>query len=164
MKNKSIWCFALLSIALQSCKNNESENADKDKKVETAKIISTDCYKAIYEADTLDLQINTLEDGEITGDLMMNIANTPVRSGEVVGKFSGDTLYASYTFIEGENKKITFKNPMAFLKRNNQLILGNGQIVTTMGASYFEKGTKIDYDNVKYKFDAVACADSTATK
>ena len=46
---------------------------------------------------------------------------------------------------------------MAFLKRDNQLILGNGKIETTMGASYFIKGDPIDYDNVKYKFNIVDC-------
>ena len=46
---------------------------------------------------------------------------------------------------------------MAFLKKGDQLILGNGEIQTTMGASYFVKGKPIDYENVKYKFDKTEC-------
>jgi hypothetical protein len=46
---------------------------------------------------------------------------------------------------------------MAFLKRGNELILGNGKIQTTMGASYFVKGSPIDFDRVKFKFVTVDC-------
>ena len=48
---------------------------------------------------------------------------------------------------------------MAFLKRGSELILGNGEIETTMGASYFVKGKPIDFDNVKYKFTVVDCVE-----
>ncbi|MCW2121152.1 hypothetical protein [Flavobacterium sp. 7A] len=164
MKNLGLLGLLLLSIGFQSCKNKEAEKTDENKAIEATKIVSTECYKALYEEDTLDLQINTLEDGQIKGTMEMNIVNMPKKSGEIIGKFSGDTLYASYTFIQGDNKKITYKNPMAFLKRGTELILGNGQIATSMGASYFVKGTKIDYDNVKYKFTATNCVDSTTTK
>jgi hypothetical protein len=46
---------------------------------------------------------------------------------------------------------------MAFLKKGNELILGNGEIETNMGASYFVIGVPIDFDNVKYKFAKVDC-------
>lgn len=149
--------LGLLSIALgfQSCKNKDADKTEDTTVM--AKTLSKECFKAVYEADTLDLQINTLEGGKISGTMDMNIANMPKKSGELVGEFSGDTLYASYTFTQGANKKVTFKNPMAFLKRGTELILGNGQIATSMGASYFVKGTKIDYDNVKYKFSPIEC-------
>lgn len=47
---------------------------------------------------------------------------------------------------------------MAFLKRGNELILGNGKIQTTLGASYLVKGT-IDFERVKFKFTTVDCID-----
>ena len=46
---------------------------------------------------------------------------------------------------------------MAFLRRGNELILGNGSIVTSLGVSYFEKGKPIDFDKVKYKFKTIDC-------
>lgn len=46
---------------------------------------------------------------------------------------------------------------MVFLKKGNELILGNGKIETNMGAYYFVKGVPIDFDNVKYKFAKVDC-------
>jgi hypothetical protein len=37
------------------------------------------------------------------------------------------------------------------------LILGNGKIQVTMGASSFVKGEPIDFDRVKYKFNVIDC-------
>ena len=89
--------------------------------------------------------------------MAMRFFNMPKKVGKIAGEFSGDTLFVSYTFIQGTNEKITYKNPMAFLKRGNALILGNGKIQTTMGASYFVKGSPIDFERVKFKFTAVDC-------
>ncbi|WP_016988520.1 hypothetical protein [Flavobacterium sp. ACAM 123] len=159
MKNLSLFCLLLTSIGFASCKNNQSEKVDKAAKVPAEKPISVGCYKAIYEEDTLDLKINTFKNGEITGDMNMAISNMPKKVGEIAGEFRGDTLFASYTFIQGGYKKKTYKNPMAFLKRGDELILGNGQIQITLGASHFVKGEPIDFEKVKYKFTPVDCVD-----
>jgi hypothetical protein len=140
---------------MASCKKKDSEQTPAD--IEVGEPISVACYVAIYEQDTLNLEINTFKNGEIKGDMVMAIYNLPKKIGTIEGKFRGDTLFANYTFIEDNLKEKTFKNPMAFLKRDNQLILGNGKIQTTMGASYFIKGEPIDFDKVKYKFDLVDC-------
>lgn len=142
----------LICFGFESCKKNAEA-----KEVLVEKPINTECYKALYEKDTLDLKINTLKSGEINGTMEMKVFNTPNKVGEIYGEFHGDTLLVSYTFIEGTNKEVTYKNPMAFLKRGNELILGNGEIETSMGASYFAKGKPIDFDRVKYKFTAVDC-------
>jgi hypothetical protein len=155
MKNLGLFCLLLTCVGLQSCKNNQSEKILEAKKGEEP--ISVQCYKALYEQDTLDLKINTFKNGEIRGNMEMAISNMPKKVGEIVGEFRGDTLFANYTFTQGGNKEKTYKNPMAFLKRENQLILGNGKIQTTMGASDFAKGEPIDFESVKYKFTAVDC-------
>ncbi|HAT79959.1 MAG TPA: hypothetical protein DCS17_00615, partial [Flavobacterium sp.] len=61
------------------------------------------------------------------------------------------------SFTQGTNDKVVFKNPMAFLKSGNELILGNGKIETYLGASYFAKGEPIDFENVKYTFKPLDC-------
>lgn len=157
MKNLGLFCLLLTCIGLGSCKNNQSEKIIEAK--EAKELVSEQCYKAVYEKDTLDLKINTFKDGEITGDMVMAIANMPKKVGEIAGEFKGDTLFASYTFIQGTDKEKTFKNPMAFLKRGNELILGNGQIQITLGASHFVKGAPIDFERVKYKFSEVDCVE-----
>jgi hypothetical protein len=53
-------------------------------------------------------------------------------------------------------KKKKYKNPMAFLKRGDDLILGNGEIHI---GDFFVNDAAIDFDRVKYKFTAVECVD-----
>jgi hypothetical protein len=157
MRNQGLFCLLLSSIFLVSCKKNESE-----KKIEAKEMVeleSVACYQAVYEQDTVNLKMNTFKSGEITGEMVMNIENMPKKIGEIAGEFRGDTLFASYTFIQGDYKKRTYKNPMAFLKQGDQLILGNGVIENSMGASYFVKGKPIDFENVKYKLSTIECAD-----
>lgn len=158
MKTHLLFCLVFASIGFQSCKKNENEKVVNSKKIPVEKPVSVQCYQAMYEKDTIDLKMNTLQDGKITGEMVMKFFNTPKKIGKIAGEFSGDTLFASYTFIQDDNKKITFKNPMAFLKRGDQLILGNGKMLNTMGATYFDKSSPIDFDKIKFKFTTVECA------
>lgn len=159
MKNLTVFCLLLSCIVFESCKNNTNEKIVEAKIDQTEKPISVQCFKALYEKDTIVLKINTLKNGNITGNMEMAIFNMPKKIGKIYGEFHGDTLFANYTFIQGGYEKVTYKNPMAFLKRGNELILGNGKIETTMGASYFVKSTPIDFDRVKYKFTSTNCDD-----
>lgn len=157
MRNLALSCLLLSVIGLQSCKNEEKQKAVEAAKADGEVVVSTACYKAIYEKDTIDLKLNTLKNGKLSGDMTMKVAPSTVRTGEVAGEFHGDTLFVDYTFkVNKENQ--TFKNPMALLKRDNQLILGNGTMQTTMGVTYLVKDKPIDFDKVKYKFDTVECA------
>lgn len=153
MKNLGLTCLLVASIGFQSCKNNETQK----KEVKAEVPVSVQCYKSMYEQDTIDLKMNTLKNGKITGDMVMKFFNMPAKVGTIAGEFKGDTLFASYTFIQGSYTKKTYKNPMAFLKRGNELILGNGKIETSMGVSYFVKGEPIDFERVKYKFTPIEC-------
>lgn len=155
MKTSLLFSLLFVCIGFQSCKKNE--NDIKTKQIPVEKPISVQCYKALYEKDSISLKVNTLKNGKITGEMTMEFFNTPKKVGKIAGEFSGDTLFASYTFIQGDNKKVTFKNPMAFLKRGNELILGNGKMLNTMGATYFDKSSPIDFESVKFKFKAVEC-------
>ncbi|NDP28714.1 MAG: hypothetical protein GZ087_15020 [Flavobacterium sp.] len=157
MKNLGLFCLLLVCIGFESC--NKNQKAAEATQAVVDKPVSVQCYKALYEKDTIDLKINTLKGEKISGNMEMKLFDMPVKLGKIAGEFRGDTLFVAYTFIQGANEKTTFKNPMAFLKRGNQLILGNGEIETTMGASYFVKGKPIDFENVKYKFSKVDCVD-----
>ena len=158
MKNLGLFFLLLACIGFESCKKDQNPKDAETTKVQDEKPISTACYKSLYENDTIDLTINTLKNGKITGDMIMKIENMPNKIGKIAGEFRGDTLFADYSFIQGTNDKVTFKNPMAFLKRENELILGSGKIETYLGKSYFVKGTPIDFEKVKYKFTTVECA------
>ena len=113
MKNLCFFCLLFACVGFQSCKKNENEKVVKTNQIQTEKPVSIQCYKALYQQDTIDLKMNTLKNGKITGDMVMKFFNMPVKVGKIAGEFHGDTLFASYTFIQGTNEKITFKNPMA---------------------------------------------------
>ncbi|WP_289665892.1 hypothetical protein [Flavobacterium panacagri] len=157
MKNLVLPCLLVICIGFQSCKNEEKQKEAATAKAEGETVVSTECYKAIYEKDTVDLKLNTLKNGKLSGEMVMKVAPSTVRTGEVAGEFHGDTLFVDYTFKDSATKNTTFKNPMALLKRDKQLILGNGTMQTTMGVTYLVKDKPIDFEKVKYKFDAVEC-------
>jgi len=159
MRKLVLSCLILPLIGLQSCKNDEKQKEAEAAKAEGEKVVSTECYKAIYEKDTIDLKLNTLKNGKLAGDMIMKVAPATVKTGEVSGEFHGDTLFIDYTFKDSATKDRIFKNPMALLKRDKQLILGNGTMQTTMGVTYLVKDKPIDFDRVKYKFDSVDCAE-----
>jgi hypothetical protein len=157
MKNLGLFCLLFTCIVFESCKKDQTPKDGEADKVKAEKPISTACYKALYENDTINLTVNTLKNGKITGDMVMKIENMPNKVGEITGEFRGDTLFADYSFIQGTNDKVKFKNPMAFLKHGNELNLGSGKIETYLGKSYFVKGTPIEFEKVKYKFTTVDC-------
>jgi hypothetical protein len=158
MKKLVVFCLLLAFITLESCKKNETIKEVETTKAEEEMPINVTCYKSLYENDTIELRINTLKSGKVNGNMVMKIINMPEKKGEISGEFHKDTLLIDYSFIQGSNDKVVFKNPMAFLKKGNELILGSGKIETYLGRSYFAKDTPIDYENVKYKFTTVDCA------
>lgn len=155
MKKISVFCLLLVCIGFVSCKKEEKQKA----KLPAEKPISVACYEALFEKDTIELRMNTLKSGKITGNMVMKIFNMPENVGEIIGEFHGDTLFADYSFVKGKNGKEIFKNPIAILKKGDELVLGNGKIETYLGASYFDKKTPIDFDRVKYKFKNVNCVE-----
>lgn len=152
MKKLSILSIIGLCIVAASCKKEVEPTVKTEEKP-----VATACYQALYEQDTIDLKINTLKDGSITGSMVMKVFDRPAREGEIEGTFHGDTLLVDYSFKMVTNDKVTFKNPMALLKKGEELVLGNGEIETYLGKSFFKKGVPIDYENVKYKFKKTEC-------
>ncbi|TDD94865.1 hypothetical protein [Flavobacterium cellulosilyticum] len=154
MKKLGLFCFLLVCFVFISCKKTKTIDADK---LQNEKPINTNCYQAIYEKDTINLEVNTLKDGKISGEMVMKLENMPPKIGKIIGEFRGDTLFADYSFHQGANENKIFKNPIAILKRGNEFNLGNGKIENYLGASYFVKGEPVDFDNVKYKFTSIDC-------
>ncbi|WP_406842970.1 hypothetical protein [Flavobacterium soyae] len=159
MKNLVLPCMLVICIGFQSCKNEEKQKQAEAAKADAETVIKTECYQAVYEKDTIQLKLNTLKNGKLSGNMIMKVAPSTVRTGEIAGEFHEDTLFADYTFKDLASKDKTFKNPMAFLKKDKQLILGNGTMQTTMGVTYLVKDKPIDFDRVKYKFESAECAE-----
>ena len=159
MKKTGLLCLVLVCIVFESCQKNQNQKDTGSPQVKIEKPTSVECYKSLYEKDTIELKINTLKNGDITGNMVMKIIDNPEKVEKISGKSHGDTLFFDYTFIQGTNDRATFKNPMAMLKKEGGLVLGSGKIETYLGRSYFAKGTPIDFERVKYKFTKVECKD-----
>lgn len=156
MRRSTLLCLLIPCISILSCTKNQNS---KESQAIDDKVVSVQCYVALYEKDTIDLKINSLKSGKISGTMDMKLLNMPIKVGKISGEFRADTLFVDYSFIQGTNEKVVFKNPMAFLKKGNELILGNGKIETYMGTSYFAKGEPIDFESVKYKFNTINCVE-----
>jgi len=131
-----------------------------DKKAETAKkdsVISETCYASAFEKDSAAMIVKTMASGKITGSLLVKYAEKPQNNGKIDGKFHGDTLLVDYRFNTGGDTTKAFTNPLAFLKKDGKLIMGVGQIETTLGRSYFVKGKPINYEAGKFTFEEVPC-------
>ena len=114
------------------------------------------CYSAVFEGDTAMLSLRIVDSVDVSGDLVIRYVDKAPNNGIVRGKFHGDTLYVDYTFKTGENP-IEFSNPLAFLKNDNNLMMGVGQIETAYGRSYFVKDKPINYEAGKFNFINEPC-------
>lgn len=160
MKNSLYYVAVAGSLYLFSCGQGAKE--DKSQTLENS---VKNCYRAISDKDTADLKISTSADGKVTGDMLMRYGLKPnevesvINNGKVDGTFHGDTLFLNYLYKSGLINQTLYQNPLAFLKKDDQLVLGVGQIETSVGRSYFVKNKPIDFEKGRFKFDPVDCAD-----
>lgn len=157
---KSPLYLALLAVPLvYSCTqtgNKTTEKADTVVTVKTDTLFEKQCFVAVDGKDTADLKLKTSE-GKVTGTLVINYAEKGKNDGQIAGEYKGDTLFVDYTFKIGKTNQTIYKNPLALLKKDGKLILGVGQIETTLGRSYFVKGMPIRFDKGRFTFAPQEC-------
>lgn len=167
MKKTFYFLAIFASLYLFSCNQGTNKKSEKsDDSLANVINYSDQCYTAIYETDTATLRVKTDVDGRVSGDLYIafgemkpNTLEKVRNSGQIAGRFSGDTLFVDYSYTSGSINKTTFKNPLAFLKKDNKLVLGVGDIETHVGKSYFVSDKPIDFDIARFQFEPVDCKD-----
>ncbi|MBB2149802.1 hypothetical protein [Pedobacter gandavensis] len=153
---KTILYLACVAVPLvYSC--TQGNNSEKSAAAKGDTTVSSECYGAIDALDTADLHLNTSSLGKVTGDLSINFHEKGDNIGKVAGSFKGDTLFVDFTFKIGNDNPTIYKNPLAFLKKDGKLILGVGQIETSVGRSYFVKGKPISFDKGRFTFVPKDC-------
>lgn len=158
MKNTILYYLTAGLLILSGCNNSNIQSAPSDSlstNVDT--IMSSQCYIAIDGKDTAYLNTKSSLSGKVTGELKVNYSFKPKNEGTIEGEFKGDTLFVDYTFITGTYDRKVNKNPMAFLKSGDRLIVGIGVIETTLGKSYFVKDKPINFEKGRFKFDSIEC-------
>lgn len=158
MKKPAFYLAFAAMLLMFSCgqgtkDNKQAEQARKDS------LIKNNCFIAVDGKDTANLKIKTLDNGKVTGALVINYLDKGKNDGLLEGKFSGDTLFADYTFKIGKTNPTVYKNPLAFLKKDGKMILGVGQIETNLGKSYFVKGKPISFEKGRFTFSPQDCKD-----
>lgn len=152
MKKTLIYSTMMVATFLYAC----SPSADKKSQKEDA-VVKTECYHSSYEKDSANLKIETLSSGKIKGKLTVNYAEKPQNKGLITGEYKGDTLFVDYRFKTLPDTTNYHTNPLAFLKKEGKLIMGVGQIETTLGRSYFVKGEPINFERGKFTFETAPC-------
>lgn len=159
MKNPGLY-FAVLALPLMfGCNQSGDKHAESKDSLAAATdaITRKACFVAIDAKDTANLTLIESDKDKITGHLVINYVDKGKNDGEISGAYKGDTLFVDYTFRIGTTNKTLYKNPLAFLKKDGKLILGVGQIETTLGRSYFVKGKPINFDQGRFTFAPADC-------
>ena len=93
----------------------------------------------------------------ITGTLTVNYVNKmEIYDGKFTGRMHGDTLKGHFDYKINKADP-PFRNPLAFLKRDNKLTMGVGQFMTVMGTAQFDDRVPIDYEKGRFVFEEDAC-------
>jgi hypothetical protein len=66
-------------------------------------------------------------------------------------------LFVDYVFSPANTDRGGYTNPLVFLRKDKKLIMGVGQIETTLGRSYFVKGKPLNFERGKFVFEPTAC-------
>ena len=85
-------------------------------------IPSASCYTYASPRDTVRLSITDLQ-GNTRGTLRYALGEKDRNTGTFEGEWSGDTLYANYTF---QSEGVESVREVAFLRRGDHLIEGYG--------------------------------------
>jgi len=140
MNIKSSLFLILILASIVSCNSKEEKNEYKQV-----------LYRAVNNKDTAILAIN-INDKRFYGRYEISYYQTGKDSGDVRGDIKENTLTGDFHFISngGSWKRI----PLALLKKENKLVLGNGVVGTYMNLPCFIQGT-LNYDNPKFVFEEV---------
>ena len=150
---KNILFLTLAAVPfIFSCNQSEKKAAAK-----TDSIVTENCYASVFEKDSAAMIVKTLASGKVTGSLLIKYDEKPQNNGKIDGKFNGDTLLVDYRFNTGGDTTKVFTNPLAFLKKDGKLVMGVGQIETSLGRSYFVKDKPINFEVGKFTFEEVPC-------
>jgi len=147
IKHSILLSSILLVVLFQSCRTGNNSGVQQDT------VFTTSSYMAI---DGKDTAIMTLKSGNevVSGKLVFRFSNKEANDGFVRGAFKKDTLFVDYSFRKG-TKQIVYKNPLAFLKKDGQLILGIGKMENMFGRTYFRKDIPIDFYEGRFTFAPV---------
>lgn len=133
--------FLLLIVACMlaiGCNQNDAKTSSDHSMIK---------YVAYREGDTAVALIEQSK-SVFKGVLEIKYRSAYIDSGDVKGIIKGDTLIGDFHFKHYGLAKWNRK-PIAFLKSEDKLILGEGVLKLTVGFPHFNPAFPIDYDEKK---------------
>jgi hypothetical protein len=136
---KAIWLITFfLFILLSACNQNNNTPAvniiPNGLDSIAAPMLVNGCYQYKSERLTVSLQGKTTGD-TVTGSLRYDYAEKDDNTGTIKGTFSGDTLFADYTFKAEGFETV---REVAFLRRGDKLKEGYGDVEDKNGKIVFK--------------------------
>ncbi|MFD2247257.1 hypothetical protein [Pontibacter ruber] len=80
------------------------------------------CYTSTSPKDTVLLHMRR-QGNNVTGSLIYSIFEKDRNTGTITGKFRGDTLFATYTFMSEGTESV---RDLTFMKKGDELVEGYG--------------------------------------
>ena len=137
MKNVN-YIFLFISIVLFSCKSEVPEKAEEAsvEKQEiaapkTESIQKIECYTYLENKDTIYMALRIKDDSIVEGDLSYSLFEKDQNKGNIRGRISNDSLFASYQFSsegkDSEREVFFLKSPKGFVEGFTETEESNGK-------------------------------------
>jgi len=133
--------IAVCLMAACQSKNTNSDAGDSTSANSKEIDQSKQCYQSIKNRDTANLSLN-MEDEKVTGSLSYNLFEKDKNNGVISGIVKGDTIIADYTF---QSEGTTSTRQVVWLKQNNQLVEGFGDVEEVDGKTQFKDLGKLGF-------------------
>ena len=139
---KQIIYSLIAGIAITACNNSTPEEKTTDAtttvKSETP---TSQCYIGTSGKDSILL--NLTGNGEtVNGELSYLFSEKDRNTGTIEGVFHGDTLLADYSFM---SEGTMSKRQVAFLKQDNKLLEGYGDMSEESGGTKFKSPASLSF-------------------
>lgn len=134
--------LAIFVSAMIACQGNNTQTTATNTKVAETDTNSKQCFQYINNKDTASLSLVT-NNGTVNGVLSYNLFEKDKNNGTVAGIVKGDTIIADYTF---QSEGTTSSRQVVWLKKNDQLIEGSGDVEEVKGKMKFKNTFSLRFD------------------
>jgi len=144
--------LAIFAFTMVACQGNSSKSTATDAKVAETDTNSKQCFQYIDKKDTASLSLEINND-KVTGVLNYNLFEKDKNNGTITGIVKGDTIIADYTF---QSEGTTSTREVVWLKKNNELVEGFGDIEEVKGKMKFKNTSNLHFDQ-SMVFKSIVC-------
>jgi len=166
MKNQIYKVVLFIPLFLISCHHGKKNTALHHEDSYSLIRKPEQCFTAIFQKDTAFLKFKTMANGKIQGKLIIKYGELEplalekeLYRGDISGKFNRDTLFADYVFTD-RGKKALYRNPIALLRKNDELVLGYGTTINYLGRTWFMHRQAIKFNNSRFQFLPGQCTEA----